>query len=147
MNILKKALKNQKIVSARYLTKEELESLNVETSNVCLTMENGNKIIPIDSHAFNETGVLFTSDEKESIFPTIFGKMLDNEKEMNYWNEKVKNFYEGKTIKSIRTLNKKEKDDLNWYSDSIVLFFDDDSYTFVSKDDEGNDGGVFYLHF
>lgn len=138
-------LLKQTIIAAKYLTKEQTKELDFYQSNICLELSNGMKIIPVDSHSLNDTGVFFTSSEDVHIFPSITGKMLEDEVAMEKWNEKVRNFFMNKKIMSIRTLRKSELKDLDWHHRSVVLFFEDNSYAYVSKDDEGNEGGEIYI--
>ena len=63
------------------------------------------------------------------------------------WTEKCKKHLVGKKIVHVRYLNKKEMDDLGWDQTPLVMFFNDGSYMFPSRDDEGNDGGSLFTSF
>ena len=50
----------------------------------------------------------------------------------------------GRTIDEVRYLTQEEADGLGWHSRPIVLFLDNGTILFPSRDDEGNDGGVLF---
>jgi hypothetical protein len=55
-------------------------------------------------------------------------------------------YLRGKTIYDIRRLTDKEQEAMGWYSNPLVIIFDDNTCLIPQRDDEGNDGGamVFY---
>ena len=51
----------------------------------------------------------------------------------------------GRTISSIRYMSQEEANDLCWDSRPLVLHLDNGTMLFMSRDEEGNDGGsLFY---
>ena len=63
------------------------------------------------------------------------------------WTERCKKHLVCKKIVQVRYLNKKEMDDLGWEQTPLVIFLNDGSYMFPSRDDEGNDGGSLFTSF
>lgn len=51
----------------------------------------------------------------------------------------------GKTITSIRYLDKEELDNMDWYGKVPVIIFDDGTEIIASQDSEGNGPGVFFV--
>jgi len=67
--------------------------------------------------------------------------------EQNYakeWSEKASKLLVGRTIRSVRYLTEEEQKDLYWSSKAIVLFLDNGTCVFPSRDDEGNDAGALF---
>ena len=62
----------------------------------------------------------------------------------NHWTDYAATRLVGRTIKEVRYLTNEEAKGMMWYSRPIAIFFDDGSYIFISKDDEGNDGGAVF---
>lgn len=66
-----KHLKGRKIVSVRYMTTEEMDSLGWSSRCVILQLDNGMLIYPSMDDEGNGAGALFTSDENCSVIPII----------------------------------------------------------------------------
>ena len=50
----------------------------------------------------------------------------------------------GKKVVALRYLTEAERDDFGWSSRALVIVFDDGSFVFPSRDDEGNDAGSLF---
>ena len=48
----------------------------------------------------------------------------------------------GRTVKSVRRLDKEEMEAMDWYKNPLVLIFKDGTQLILQSDDEGNDGGA-----
>ena len=59
-----------------------------------------------------------------------------------YWEERAKYLLLGKQITEVRWLDKKEVEDIGWYSRPVALKLNDGTWIVPMKDDEGNDGGA-----
>ncbi len=70
--------------------------------------------------------------------------MSRNEENKTRWAKRASEFLVGKKIKQVRYLTDKEVESLGWYSSALVIFFEDGSHFFPSKDDEGNDAGALF---
>jgi hypothetical protein len=58
---------------------------------------------------------------------------------------KLNEVLKDRTIAAVRYMSKGEADDLCWDKRPLVLHLDNGTMLFISKDDEGNDGGsLFY---
>lgn len=60
------------------------------------------------------------------------------------WVDYANKHLQGKTIKSVRYLSQKEKEEMMWHNRCIVITFTDGTLVFPSMDDEGNDGGALF---
>ena len=58
------------------------------------------------------------------------------------WTEKAHKLLVGRTIAAVRYMTEEEAADSDFYSSPIVIIFDDGSYIFPMRDDEGNDAGA-----
>ena len=58
------------------------------------------------------------------------------------WTEKARKLLVGRTIAAVRYMTEEEAADSDFYSSPIVIIFDDGSYIFPMRDDEGNDAGA-----
>jgi len=72
---------------------------------------------------------------------------MSNKELKTEWGRRATKHLVGKKIVQVRYLNKKEMDDLGWDQIPLVMFFNDGSYMFPSRDDEGNDGGSLFTSF
>ena len=50
----------------------------------------------------------------------------------------------GRTIVNIRPITDDERDAMGWYGSTEILVLDDGTELIPVKDDEGNNGGVFW---
>lgn len=50
----------------------------------------------------------------------------------------------GKTVTHVRYMDKEECDHMGWESRPLVIVFNDGSFVFPSRDDEGNDAGALF---
>jgi hypothetical protein len=62
----------------------------------------------------------------------------------NYWTDQAKKILEGRTIVQVRYLNDKEMEMMGWSMRPICFELDNGEFCFLSRDDEGNDGGVLF---
>jgi hypothetical protein len=60
------------------------------------------------------------------------------------WTQTAKQVLEGRTIIEVRYLNDEEMNMMGWYNRPICFFLDNGEICVLSKDDEGNDGGVLF---
>ena len=60
------------------------------------------------------------------------------------WGDKCAKFLVNKTITRVRYLTEEEVADMGWYSSTLVIFFNDGSFIYSSRDDEGNDAGALF---
>ena len=58
------------------------------------------------------------------------------------WEWTARNMLVGKTIAAVRYMTEEEAADSYFDSSPIVIIFDDGSYIFPMRDDEGNDAGA-----
>ena len=58
------------------------------------------------------------------------------------WTAKARKLLVGRTIAAVRYMTEEEAADSDFYSSPIVIIFDDGSYIFPMRDDEGNDAGA-----
>ncbi len=63
---------------------------------------------------------------------------------IEYWEKYASKHLKGRKITEVRYLTTKEKKGLGWNYKSVVMFLDDGSILFPSRDDEGNDGGALF---
>lgn len=61
----------RKIVSARYMSKEEADEMGWYSRPVVLQLDDGNIIYPSQDDEGNDGGALFTNDEKEYVMPVL----------------------------------------------------------------------------
>ena len=76
----------------------------------------------------------------DPMFMEYFHKCSTTDSE-KFWNGKAKSMI-GKKIIQARYMTKQEAEEMGWYKRPLIFIFDDGSYMFPSKDDEGNDGGA-----
>ena len=58
------------------------------------------------------------------------------------WATEARKILVGRTIAAVRYMTEEEAADSDFYSSPIVIIFDDGSYIFPMRDDEGNDAGA-----
>ena len=58
------------------------------------------------------------------------------------WAYEAHKILVGRTIAAVRYMTEEEAADSDFYSSPIVIIFDDGSYIFPMRDDEGNDAGA-----
>lgn len=58
------------------------------------------------------------------------------------WASEARKILVGRTIAAVRYMTEEEAADSDFYSSPIVIIFDDGSYIFPMRDDEGNDAGA-----
>ena len=61
-----------------------------------------------------------------------------------YWGNLASNFLVGKTIRRVRYLDDREREDIAWAKSTIVIEFTDGHWIVPMTDDEGNDGGAMW---
>ena len=61
-----------------------------------------------------------------------------------HWNNLASNFLVGKTIRRVRYLDDREKDDIAWSHSGLVIEFTDGHWIVPMSDDEGNDAGALW---
>ena len=59
---------------------------------------------------------------------------------LRYAAEKLK----GRKIDEVRYLTASEANDMGWFSRPLVMFLDNGTILFPSRDDEGHDGGALF---
>lgn len=69
--------------------------------------------------------------------------MTDNKTEQR-WIKAAGGLLRGKTVDHVRYMSEAERDQLGWSRRAIVIVFQDGSYVFPSRDDEGNDAGALF---
>jgi hypothetical protein len=60
------------------------------------------------------------------------------------WTTTAKSVLEGRTIVEVRYLTDNEMEMMGWHMRPICFFLDNGEYCILSRDDEGNDGGVLF---
>lgn len=60
------------------------------------------------------------------------------------WTDKAKSVLLNKKIVEVRYLTDEEMELMEWYSRPVCFVLDDGTLCYLSKDDEGNDGGVLF---
>ena len=60
------------------------------------------------------------------------------------WTDYAKKHLLNRKITAVRYLTKDEAEGLGWYQRSLLLQLDNGTIIFMSKDDEGNDGGALF---
>jgi len=58
-----------------------------------------------------------------------------------HWGNLASNFLVGKTIRRVRYLNDREREDIGWDHSGLVIEFTDGQWIVAMRDDEGNDAG------
>ena len=58
------------------------------------------------------------------------------------WASEARKILVGRTIAAVRYMTEEEAADSDFDSSPIVIIFDDGSYIFPMRDDEGNDAGA-----
>ena len=61
-----------------------------------------------------------------------------------YWGNLASNFLVGKTIRRVRYLDDREREDIAWDSSGLVIEFEDGHWIIAMRDDEGNDAGAIW---
>lgn len=63
------------------------------------------------------------------------------------WLKEAEEVFVGKQIVSVRMMSDQEKEDHDWYEDTIIYTLDDGTMFYASKDPEGNGAGsIFTTH-
>ena len=58
-----------------------------------------------------------------------------------HWGNLASNFLVGKTIRRVRYLDDREREDIGWDRSGLVIEFNDGHWILAMRDDEGNDAG------
>jgi len=61
-----------------------------------------------------------------------------------HWGNLASNFLVGKTIRSVRYLYDREREDIGWDASGAVIEFTDGHWILAMRDDEGNDAGAIW---
>ena len=61
-----------------------------------------------------------------------------------FWAKRALKKLKGRKIVDVRYLTNEEVEEMGWYGSSLVIFLDDGSNFFASKDDEGNGPGALF---
>tara|TARA_R110002073_G_scaffold48316_1_gene130060 strand:- start:1651 stop:1932 length:282 start_codon:yes stop_codon:yes gene_type:complete len=69
-------------------------------------------------------------------------EQYDSRTTRDIWTAKARKLLVGRTIAAVRYMTEEEAEDSGFYSSPIVIIFDDGSYIFPMRDDEGNDAGA-----
>ena len=69
---------------------------------------------------------------------------IPREEQDSHWTNYAHERLYGKRVVGVRYLSASEATAMDWYHRPLVIEFDDGSYVFPSKDDEGNDGGALF---
>lgn len=133
----KEMLQGRTIVSVRYMTATEMRAHGWSRKAVVMTLDNGARFYPSSDDEGNEAGALFTSDDKHPTLPVI-------EREEKRWNPIAKRLLEGRKVVEVRYMNSEEQEGMGWFYKPVVMFFEDGSYVYSSKDDEGNEAGALF---
>jgi hypothetical protein len=62
----------------------------------------------------------------------------------NYWTGIASAQLKGRTVKAVRYMSEEEAQEMMLDSRPVAIFFDDGSFVFPMRDDEGNDGGALF---
>ena len=73
---------------------------------------------------------------------SVAGKKLTNQQ---LWEEKARKLFEGKKIVSVRYMTKQEAEENDIEARPLCLKLDDGTIVIPTSDDEGNNGGAYYL--
>jgi hypothetical protein len=60
------------------------------------------------------------------------------------WGDRVAKELVGKAIVAVRYLTEEEREELGWYSRSVVIQLSDGTLLWPSQDDEGNGAGALF---
>ena len=60
------------------------------------------------------------------------------------WGNLASNFLVGKTIRRVRYLDDREREDIAWDRSGLVIEFEDGHWIIAMRDDEGNDAGAIW---
>lgn len=60
------------------------------------------------------------------------------------WEKKAKEVLLNKKIVAVEYMSDEMMEMMGWHSRPIIFKLDDDTICFLSRDDEGNDGGVLF---
>ena len=60
------------------------------------------------------------------------------------WTKYAEKHLLGRSISRVRYLDKDEAEHLGWHQRSLLLELDNGTIVFMSRDDEGNDGGTLF---
>lgn len=61
-----------------------------------------------------------------------------------YWTGIASAQLKGRTVKAVRYMSEEEAKEMYIDSRPLAIFFDDGSFVFPMRDDEGNDGGAWF---
>ena len=61
-----------------------------------------------------------------------------------HWGNLASNFLVGKTIRRVRYLTDREREDIAWDRSGLVIEFEDGHWILAMRDDEGNDAGAIW---
>lgn len=62
----------KKIVAARYMTDNEMQTLGWDTRAVVLQLDDGNLLFPSQDDEGNGAGALFTNSDKDPVLPVLW---------------------------------------------------------------------------
>ena len=62
----------------------------------------------------------------------------------NYWTGIASAQLKGRTVEAVRYMTEEEAKEMCIDSRPLAIFFDDGSFVFAMRDDEGNDGGALF---
>ena len=71
-------------------------------------------------------------------------KVSGNAELREYWGNLASNFLVGKTIRRVRYLTDREREDIAWDKSGLVIEFEDGHGLLAMRDDEGNDAGALW---
>ena len=71
-------------------------------------------------------------------------KVAGNAELREYWGNLASNFLVGKTIRRVRYLTDREREDIAWDRSGLVIEFEDGHWILAMRDDEGNDAGAIW---
>lgn len=63
-----------------------------------------------------------------------------------FWQDKAIEVLQGKTIKKVQYITKRDAQDNLWNKRGLLILLDDDTLLTILSDDEGNDMGVIEYH-
>lgn len=69
---------------------------------------------------------------------------MSNTSTENYWTGIASGQLKGRTVKAVRYMSEEEAKEMMLDSRPVAIFFDDGSFVFPMRDDEGNDGGALF---
>lgn len=62
------------------------------------------------------------------------------------WTNDITALLVGKKITKVRYMTENERDDHGWYGRPLLIYLDDGTVIYPSKDDEGNDAGALFTN-